>query len=201
MKRAAVRLGRVYAGETEIPEGRLYYGHRMKLALWQKDVPLLVDHDEARQIGRVRELYTFKDTSGDWLTVSVELDPDAPGWVRKGTPASFKSALLNESSFVENYIYGAYVQEVSLLLNERPAEPAARVLLLYESEPEATVIEPVLVQAPAPRVSSRDQRELAELNRRIDAALAADPHADVGLIIENLKAELGYYQRPWWQAA
>jgi hypothetical protein len=41
----------------------------------------------------------------------------------KGTPAPFKCALLNESTFVDGYVYGGIVEEVSLLQMETPAEP------------------------------------------------------------------------------
>jgi hypothetical protein len=115
----------------------------MKLAAWQPNVPLLIDHHEGKRIGTVTRLDTFKDVDGDWLTASCDLYPDGPAWIRKGTPASFKSALLRESSFVEGYIYGAHIQEVSLLLREKPAEPGARVALLYESD---------RTPVPAPRV-------------------------------------------------
>jgi hypothetical protein len=123
MKRAVIRLGRRYAGERpgEIPPGLLRYGHEMKLATWQANVPLLLDHDEAKRIGTVDELVTFDDVDGRWLCARAAIYPDAGRWVRKGSPASFKSALLHESSFVPGYIYGAYVQEVSILQAEKPA--------------------------------------------------------------------------------
>ncbi len=194
MKRAAVRLGRIHELGQEIAPGRLSYDRGgMKLA--RKDTPLIVDHDETRRIGRVLELYEWPDTTATWLTASVELDPAAPTWIRKGTRASFGSVYRSESSFVEGLILTGFVLEVSVLLDQAPAEPGARVMMVYDGEPaapKATVIEPVYM--PAPRLSSRHQRELAELNRRIDAA---GPNADIEAIMVNLKAELGYYQRPW----
>jgi hypothetical protein len=140
VKRALVRLGRRYASEGpgEIPKGLLRYGHEMKLWPLQDAVPLLVDHDEGKQIGRVDELITFDDVDGQWLTARCELYPDAAKWIKKGSPASFKSTCLRESTFIDGYIYGGYVQEVSILRAEKPAEPGARVILLYEPDPPGT---------------------------------------------------------------
>jgi hypothetical protein len=52
-------------------------------------------------VGRVDALDTFRDVDGDWLCVRLEFYPDLPSWVRKGTPASFKCAVLTESSFLD----------------------------------------------------------------------------------------------------
>lgn len=136
--RAVVRLGKIYAGErsSDIPKGLLRYD-RGGMKLWPiGTIPLLIDHEEGKRIGRVLGLDTLRDIDGDWLVARADLYPDAPAWIRKGTPASFYSMLLHESSFVEGYVYGAYVREVSLLHREKPAEPGARVALLYE--PKAT---------------------------------------------------------------
>jgi hypothetical protein len=138
MTRALVRLGRCYAGERsgEIPEGLLRYGRGgMKLAPWLDTIPLLIDHEEGKRIGRVDELIAFDDIDGFWLTARAELYPDVPAWVQKGTPASFKCALLNESTFVDGWVYGGLVEEVSLLQREKPAEPRAGITLLYEPAP------------------------------------------------------------------
>jgi hypothetical protein len=45
------------------------------------------------------------------------------------------SVTLNESSFVPGLIYGGIVKEVSLLDREKPAEPRACLMLIYEPEP------------------------------------------------------------------
>lgn len=135
MKRAVVRLGRIYAGEPEIPEGLLRYGRGgMRLAPWLASVPVLVDHHEGKRVGTVTDFATFDFSDGDWLCARTEIYPDVD-WVKKGVPASFKCALLNQSSFVDNYVYGGICTEVSLLRDEKPAEPGARVVLLYEPEP------------------------------------------------------------------
>jgi hypothetical protein len=107
----------------------------MKLATWQASVPLLVDHHEGTRVGTVDELSTFSDVDGDWLVARAELYPDAPDWIKKGSPASFLSACLNESSFIPGYIYGAYAREVSILQRQKPAEPGARLIFLYEPVP------------------------------------------------------------------
>lgn len=137
MKKAVVRLGRIYAreGPGDIPAGLLRYGRGgMKLAPWLETVPLLQDHHEGKRVGTVTDFATFNFADGDWLCARTEIYPDVD-WVKKGVPASFKCALLNQSSFVDGYMYGGIVTEVSLLREEKPAEPGARVVLLYEPEP------------------------------------------------------------------
>ena len=51
-------------------------------------VPLLVNHDETRVIGIVRELTRFEDTDGPWL-VALATVTDRPAWLKRGTRASF----------------------------------------------------------------------------------------------------------------
>jgi hypothetical protein len=141
MKRAVIQLGRIFDGETEIPKGLLRYGRSgMKLAPWLPSIPLVIDHREGARIGRVDSLEVFREVDGDWLCARVELYKDVPAWVRKGTPASFKCVLLHESSFVDGWVHGGIVNEVSLLEREKPAEPGARVVLIYEpeSKPESS---------------------------------------------------------------
>jgi hypothetical protein len=148
--RAVVRLGRIYAreGPGDIPAGLLRYGRGgMKLAPWLETVPLLQDHHEGKRIGRVIALDTFADVDGDWLVARCEVYPDAPPWVRKGCPASFASMLLRESTFVDGHVYSGYVKEVSLLLKEKPAEPGARVTLLYEPERPPAAVRAATVSA------------------------------------------------------
>jgi len=102
---------------------------------WLDTVPLLVDHHEGKRVGRVDELIAFDDIDGFWLTARCELYPDAPAWIKRDTPASFKCAILDQSTFVDGWVYGGVVEEVSLLQREKPAEPGASVTLIYEPKP------------------------------------------------------------------
>lgn len=136
-RRALVHIGRIYTGDP-IPDGQKRYGRNgMKLAPWVESVPVLVDHDEARRIGTVERLDIFDDAStGLWLTASCTLYPDAPAWIRKGTGASFGHKLTYRSSFVDGWLHGGYVEEVTVCREQVPREPLARVGLIYD-EPEA----------------------------------------------------------------
>jgi hypothetical protein len=51
--------------------------------------------------------------------------PECAELGRQRTPASFKCVTLNESTFVDGWIYGGIIEEVSLLQREKPAEPGA----------------------------------------------------------------------------
>jgi hypothetical protein len=204
MTRVVVRLGRIYdrEGPGEIPKGLLRYGRPSSgtgmngMKLWPVGtIPLLVDHDQGKRIGLVLALDTFAETDGDWLVARADLYSDAPDWIRRGTPASFKSELLHESSVVDGYVYGAYVQEVSLLQHAKPAEPGAKVLLTYDPVELASRATPLPASTPTPTLTrgasrrSRGQAEMDELRRRVDAA---GPNADVDKIITAMKFELGY---------
>jgi len=136
--RAVVRLGRIYGGEGpgEIPNGLLRYCRGgMRLAPWLKagaapDRPRRGKADRprprARHLERRRRRLAHRP---------LRPLPDAPDWIRRGTPASFRSILLRESTVVEGLIHGATVLEASLLLRDKPAEPGARVVLLRDVQP------------------------------------------------------------------
>jgi hypothetical protein len=51
-------------------------------------VPLLIDHDESQEIGRVNLLLPYEDTDGPWLCASAEVKRK-PSWLGSGTGASF----------------------------------------------------------------------------------------------------------------
>jgi hypothetical protein len=158
----------------------------MVLASWLESVPLLIDHDEGRRIGTVESLDEFEDTDGRWITARWELYPDAPEWIRRGTGASWAYKAARRSSYVEGYVYGAFVTEVTLVQEQVPLEPRARVALLYEPEPPAR---PLPTHAPTPRARNRrtrGQAEIAELHRRI---AAAGHDADVEAILVSMKLE------------
>jgi hypothetical protein len=172
--RAVVRLGKIYSGERteDIPKGLLRYGRpgSSGMKLWPiGTVPVLIDHDEGKRIGTVSDLQVYDYIDGNWLVARCELYPDAPGWIRRRTPASFYSMCLEESSFVDGLVYGAYVREVSLLQREKPAEPGARVELLYTPEPK-----------PVPRASRAakpvtDERLAAYVEQRSKEGILVRP--------------------------
>jgi hypothetical protein len=135
-KIALIRLGRVYAGETEIPQGQTRYGHRMRLAPWVERVPLLIDHDEGKRVGTVLALDEFDDTDGRWVYARCRMYADAPAWVKRGSRASWSYKVADRSTFVDGYIYGGCVDEVSLLHELTPAEPGAQLILLRDVAPE-----------------------------------------------------------------
>lgn len=99
----------------------------------RKDVPLLVDHNSTQEVGRVHQLVEWDDTDGPWLVARADIT-DPPAWLKRGTAASFAHKAERRSSFHENWVYGSYVTEVSILSpTVRPAEPLARVVLLEDS--------------------------------------------------------------------
>jgi hypothetical protein len=82
---------RVLDPALTIPGRTLY--QRGSLTLEGNAPPLLIDHDDARPVGLVRELVEFDDVDGTWIGALTTLH-DAPGWIRRGTRASFAIATL-----------------------------------------------------------------------------------------------------------
>jgi hypothetical protein len=208
--RALVRLGPTASRDAIVHEAtagdRTLYDHGVEL-FPGREVPLLVNHDPVLRIGTVDGLCRLDDTplgGVKWLYARAEIDAP-PEWLKKGSAASIGFLPIQRvERWGRDIVRRGYVDEVSVLSpSKAPAEPLARVMLLYEPEPKApkaTVLEPVFVPAsPAPRKSSRHKREMDELRRRLDAA---GPGADFELILEALRQELGYGSSvPWWQAA
>jgi phage head maturation protease len=104
----------------------------------QRDLPLLIDHDDAQRVGTVREILEHRDTDGLWHAVIADVD-DPPAWLKRGTPVSIGFAKLSrtEANGCER-ILDALLTEVSILSPAtRPAEPNARVLSLGIAHREA----------------------------------------------------------------
>jgi hypothetical protein len=134
MRRALVRIGRVWTGETDIPEGRSRYGRGCLRVLPGSAVPVVIDHDLERQIGTVDELIELDDVDGTWLAARCLLDAP-PEWVRVGTGASLGSKPLRRQQLGAGHrVLDAILEEVTLVLRQTPREPGARVVLLREAE-------------------------------------------------------------------
>jgi hypothetical protein len=91
--------------------------------------PVLVDHDKARPIGFIKEIFNHPDTDGEWLCALTTIT-DPPAWLKRGTAASISYATATRGSLGEaQRILRGLVTEVSVLSpGVRPAEPRARVL-------------------------------------------------------------------------
>jgi hypothetical protein len=82
--RALVKIGRLVTvdllnsgpARTDL---NLYQRGALKL---YRDTPVLIDHDDSRPIGHVRELSEFGDTDGDWLWAHCTIDR-APAWLKE----------------------------------------------------------------------------------------------------------------------
>jgi hypothetical protein len=101
----------------------------------RSSVPLLVNHDEGREVGVVHELVEWDDVDGTCLVARATVT-DPPDWLKRGVKASFAFAALSTSPTIQD-TYGwklvnrALVNEVSILSpGKEPAEPLAQVLLV-----------------------------------------------------------------------
>jgi hypothetical protein len=109
--------------------GRDVYDHGTFRPLLQEEpIPVVVDHGE-RATGHVREFaYRAAPEGGTWCFAHCLLD-DPPGWLRRGTPASFESVLRRTIDLggIEGVV-DQRVTEVTLCSSSFGAvEPLARV--------------------------------------------------------------------------
>lgn len=99
-----------------------------------RTIPLVVDHDLERQIGEVHEIVRWGWTDGEWLVARCSISDPMPPWLKKGTRASFSSRKLHSHDLHGwTHVTRALMEEVSVLLSQRPVEQCAEVLLLEHS--------------------------------------------------------------------
>ena len=108
--------------------GRQLYDHGA-FRLLRPDLPILVDHDDSRQVGIVREVAEIADTDGDWLAALATFT-DPPGWVTRGTPVSFGYHTFRRQQIGDwSRINSGLLTEISVLSQTmKPADTRARVL-------------------------------------------------------------------------
>jgi hypothetical protein len=134
---ACITIGPLFDGALENRPGRCVY-QRGGLKLLREVVPVLVDHDDSRPVGLVRELWEFQDVDGPWLVAHAEIS-DPPAWLKTGTKASVAFSNLHDQHVNEwRRILRGLVTEVSILSpGVLPAEPLAQVVLLRETASES----------------------------------------------------------------
>jgi len=128
-----VRLARVFTMEDALDLERVtsdhYQSGSFQPLLPGTPVPVVIDHDESRAVGRVTEVYEYEDWGGGrWFWVRASLT-DPPGWLSKRTGASF-GFIAHRTQDMGDWrrVLRMSVTEVSLLSpSVEPAEPRARV--------------------------------------------------------------------------
>jgi hypothetical protein len=117
------------------PGRKLYWPSSLTLLPTKEPRPLLVNHDEGRQIGVVRKLWRMDWPGGAWIAADCTVT-EPPRWLGRGTPASFGHYNVHVSDPGESpeMVTSAFVSEVSVLIGDEPAEPLARVLSLRPTE-------------------------------------------------------------------
>jgi hypothetical protein len=124
------------------PGRTLYYSGSLRFLPTTETVPLLVDHEDEREIGTVHRLTQIDWTDGPWIAASVTVD-DPPAWLKRNGPASFGMSPYDKRDFQirehrAEIVAAAFVNEVSVLSpTKKPAEPRARILTLSREEPPA----------------------------------------------------------------
>jgi hypothetical protein len=122
-------------------EGRtLYDSSSLTFVPGQTTCPLIIDHDDTKQIGVVRSIARFEDVDGPWLA-AVATIYDRPAWLKKyDTKVSFryKPAGTSNDVFGCQIVRRGLIEEVSVLSpGVEPAEPGAKVLTINRDEAAA----------------------------------------------------------------
>jgi hypothetical protein len=133
---------------------------------YDETVPLLVDHDDACEIGRVSKLFRVEWEDGPWIAAHATVT-NPPDWLNRDTSASFGHWNVwrgnrTVGGVTAEVVVEGFLREVSVLSpSVKPAEPCAGVLSYRPSEtappamrsPEIAFVDPDLRAA---------QREAAE---------------------------------------
>jgi hypothetical protein len=119
--------------------------NRLKL---NEPTPVVVDHDDDRVVGHVREVWVAKDVDYGtrvrrWYFASCELT-EKPDWLKRGSGVSWSWYSLHEYTVWNTdtkVLTKCLLREISVLSPPvAPAEPLARVMLLRErAVPEPAV--------------------------------------------------------------
>jgi hypothetical protein len=136
---ALIRFARIYnsdlvAGPVRY-SGTVYGRDGLRWLPKETDVPLVVDHDMGREIGRVMSLHALQWVDGRWWTAHVTVT-DRPPWLKRGTGASFEYKALDKMDINGwSYVRNAIVCEVTVTSPDcEPRDPGARVLTLHPAE-------------------------------------------------------------------
>ena len=173
-------------------EGRTLYDTSQMRLMPHKPIPLVVDHDLSRQLGRVSQLMRLQDVDGYWIFAVAELDK-CPAWLKRGTRASFQYYPLATDSFGHNIVRSGLISEVSVLKELEPYEPSAAVVYVkpkVEKPPAVVRAAAAPIAYSPPRISLHSETE--ELRRR-QAWLGDD--VPLELILENMQRELAAVRR------
>jgi hypothetical protein len=119
------------------PGRTMYAPGSLKLLPNKTSVPLLVDHDEEREIGVVHRFGMIDWNDGPWIYASATVD-DPPSWLERRAPASFchhpydrREVTIRDRS--AEVVYATFVDEVSVLSRANtPAEPRAHAWVFDE---------------------------------------------------------------------
>ena len=116
----------------------LYDSGSLSFMPGRTEIPLLIDHDVERRVGVVNTLYRIEEPDGQWLSAACRVTAP-PGWLTRGTQASFAFLPIQESSFTQpgdaDHIRKGWITEVGILSpGTKPAEPHAKVTLLQPAK-------------------------------------------------------------------
>lgn len=103
------------------------------------DVPILLNHDSDREVGRIHSLMPMDWTSGRWLVGLGEVDEAALAYVRRDAPASF-SWISGSSYDLDGWtvVSRGIVREVTVVgPGFDPVDCGARVLSVRAAQPPA----------------------------------------------------------------
>jgi hypothetical protein len=114
------------------PGRQLYESGAFRFLPSEDTVPLVVNHDDSREIGTVHEVFKLDWIDGPWICARATVN-DPPSWLKRGTRSSFSFITLHLTEFnirgtQAEVVAKGIVREVSVLSpTTNPAEPCAEV--------------------------------------------------------------------------
>ncbi len=140
----------------------------------KSSVPVVINHDVDREVGRVHEIFVMEWPEGSemrrWNVARCSLIDPLPGWLRRGTGASFSHRRLHTHSLNGwDHVTSAFVDEVTLVGPDfEPVEPLAEVLLLRRDAPGArsgTLVRPAVVYLDVDRDRDESVTNVLQVDR------------------------------------
>lgn len=107
--------------------GTLYERRGLRVTPSGSPAAVVIDHDFAQQVGVVRDISRMEWPGGPWFAALCELEAP-PGWIRRGTPASFAYKTLHAREHNGwTHVTDAILDEITIVSGAmRAVEPALR---------------------------------------------------------------------------
>ncbi len=175
--------------------GSLYARDGLRWLPAASDVPLVVDHDPSREIGRVTSISVIHGFGGRWWAALATVTKK-PYWLKRGTGASFEFIALHRMELNGwDFVRSAIVREVTVTSpSHEPRDPGAKVLTIGPSR-EKPAAEGVMFHERPGTIIRRNVGQVLAVGGRAVRTIQGDPVRYVGndIIIDRADGSQDIY--------